>query len=155
MLCRTQRFGIGPTLALPWEESRKEAAMILFCSYEELRALATVGESMLAGGAAAGRGRIERLLPRLTGDVSIDTLDDHRDVREAVASIVEDARERMDRQIVTLGPVDEDAVSLYFDYGYSRSVLHRLDAMGSEMAALADLLTGGHPEWAGTLTFPD
>jgi hypothetical protein len=129
--------------------------MILFCTYEELRALATVGESMLAGGAAAGRARIERLLPRLTGDVSIDTLDDQRDVREAVANIVDDLRDRMDRQIVSRGPADEDAVSLYFDYGYSRTVLHRLDAMGSEMEALADLLTGGHPEWAGSLTFPD
>jgi hypothetical protein len=129
--------------------------MILRCNYEELRALASAGESLVASAGRAVPARVERLLPRLTGDVSIDTLDDQRGVRSAVASIVEDLRGRMDREIVAHGPAHEDAVNLYFEYGYSRSVLHRLDEMGGEMEALADLLTGGHPELAGALTFPD
>lgn len=129
--------------------------MILRCNYEELRALASAGEAVVASAGRPGAARVEQLLPRLTGDVSIDTLDDQRRVRAAVSSIVDDLRGRMDTQIIEHGPANEDAVTLYFDYGYSRSVLHRLDEMGGEMEALADLLTGGHPELAGAITFPD
>jgi hypothetical protein len=129
--------------------------MILRCNFEELRALASAGEAVLASGARAGGARVENLLPRLTGDVSIDTLDDLRGVRGAVSLIVDDLRGRMDARIVEQGPGNEDAVNLYFDYGHSRSVLHRLEVMGSEMEALADLITGGHPELAGAIQFPD
>ncbi len=129
--------------------------MILRCGFEEIRALAAAGEALLASAPRADGATVESLLPRLTGDVSIDTLADQRSVRSAVGLIVGDLRERMDAQIVEQGPGNEDAVNLYFDYGHSRSVLHRLDLMGSEMAALADLITGGHPELAGAIQFPD
>lgn len=129
--------------------------MILRCNFEELRALASAGEAVLAAPGRQHRTRVEQLLPRLTGDVSIDTLDEQRRVRSAVSTIVDDLRDRMDREILAHGPAHEDAVNLYFDYGHSRSVLSRLDEMGSEMEALADLITGGHPELAGAITFPD
>jgi hypothetical protein len=129
--------------------------MILRCNFEELRALASAGEAVVAAAAPETGAKVDVLLPRLTGDVSIDTLDDQRGVRQAVSAIVDDLRERMDRDIIAQGPASEDAVNLYFDYGYSRSVLHRLDEMGSEMEALADLITGGHPELAGAIHFPD
>lgn len=129
--------------------------MILRCNFEELRALASAGEAVMASAAREDGAKVEHLLPRLTGDVSIDTLADQRHVRHAVVLIVDDLRERMDERIVEQGPGNEDAVNLYFDYGHSRSVLHRLDLMGSEMEALADLITGGHPELAGSIQFPD
>jgi hypothetical protein len=139
--------------------------MILHCNFEELRALASAGEAVVTAAEAASPGsvqapaegvaKVELLLPRLTGDFSIDTLDDQRRVRHAVAVIVDDLKARMDQKIVEFNPAHEDAVTLYFDYGHSRTVLHRLDYMGSEMEGIVDLITGGHPELGGSITFPD
>jgi hypothetical protein len=93
---------------------------------------------------------VEQLLPRLTGDFSIDTLQDQRRVQKAVHFIVSDLHRRMDERIIQTHPADEEAVSLYFEYGHSRSVLHRLDLMGAEMEAIVELI-GGSPASA----FPD
>jgi hypothetical protein len=134
--------------------------MILHCNFEELRALSSAGEMILtaAGGGVAAppeqRARVERLLPRLTGDFSIESLADQRGVREAVDYICRDLHHRMDEKIVEYHPAHEEAVALYFDYGHSRTVLHRLEHMGAEMEALAELMGGG-AEAAGRLTFPD
>ena len=140
--------------------------MILHCNFEELRALASAGEAVVAAaeesaasGAvqapAEGVAKVEMLLPRLTGDFSIETLDDQRRVRHAVAVIVDDLKGRMDQRIVEFNPAHEEAVTLYFDYGHSRTVLYRLDQMGAEMEAIVDLITGGHPEVGGAIAFPD
>jgi hypothetical protein len=139
--------------------------MILHCNFEELRALASAGEAVVTAAEAAspasvqapaeGVAKVEMLLPRLTGDFSIDTLDEQRRVRHAVAVIVDDLKARMDQKIVEFNPAHEEAVTLYFDYGHSRTVLHRLDYMGSEMEGIVDLITGGHPELGGSITFPD
>jgi hypothetical protein len=139
--------------------------MILRCNFEELRALASAGEAVLASaemdtpGAvsapAEGVAKVEMLLPRLTGDFSIETLGEQRSVRHAVAVIVDDLRGRMDRKVIDHGPAHEEAVNLYFDYGHSRAVLDRLDRMGNEMEALVDLMTGGHPAMGREISFPD
>jgi hypothetical protein len=139
--------------------------MILHCNFEELRALASAGETVVSAAEAASAGavsapaegvaRVEMLLPRLTGDFSIDTLEDQRRVRHAVSVIVNDLHSRLDQTIIEFNPAHEDAVTLYFDYGHSRSVLHRLDVIGAEMEAMVDLMTGGRPELGGTITFPD
>jgi hypothetical protein len=139
--------------------------MILHCNFEELRALASAGETVVSAAEAASAGavsapaegvaRVEMLLPRLTGDFSIDTLDDQRRVRHAVSVIVDDLHTRLDNTIIEYNPAHEDAVTLYFDYGHSRSVLHRLDVIGAEMEAMVDLMTGGRPELGGSITFPD
>jgi hypothetical protein len=139
--------------------------MILHCNFEELRALASAGEAVVAAAEASSAGavqapaegvaKVEMLLPRLTGDVSIDTLDEQRRVRHAVSVIVDDLKARMDQKIVEYSPAHEDAVTLYFDYGHSRTVLHRLDHMGAEMEGIVDLITGGHPELGGGISFPD
>ncbi|HEX2077052.1 MAG TPA: hypothetical protein VHG08_05065 [Longimicrobium sp.] len=139
--------------------------MILRCNFEELRALASAGETVVAAAEAASAGpvsapaegvaKVEMLLPRLTGDFSIETLEDQRRVRHAVAVIVDDLHARLDQTIIEHNPAHEEAVALYFDYGHSRTVLHRLDQMGSEMQAIVDLITGGHPEHGGAITFPD
>jgi hypothetical protein len=139
--------------------------MILHCNFEELRALASAGETVVSAAEAASVGavsapaegvaKVEMLLPRLTGDFSIDTLDDQRRVRHAVSVIVNDLHTRLDNTIIEFNPAHEDAVTLYFDYGHSRSVLHRLDVIGAEMEAMVDLITGGRPELGGSITFPD
>ena len=139
--------------------------MILHCNFEELRALASAGETVVSAAEAASAGavsapaegvaRVEMLLPRLTGDFSIDTLDDQRRVRHAVSVIVNDLHTRLDNTIIEYNPAHEDAVTLYFDYGHSRSVLHRLDVIGAEMEGMVDLITGGRPDLGGSITFPD
>jgi hypothetical protein len=132
--------------------------VILHCNYEELRALTSASEAIVAdadtqtGGHAGmpeGVARVEELLPRLDADLSIDTLIDQRRVAAAVRFICGDLHRRMDERIIETSPADEDAVTMYFDYGHSRTVLYRLDQMGAEMEAIADLIGGS------ALTFPD
>lgn len=141
--------------------------MILHFNYEELRALASAIESMVGDGYSSGStavaappetiALVESLLPRLTGDVSIETLDDQRRVRLAVGLVVDELHRRMDERIIEYYPAHEEAVSLYFDYGHSRAVLARLDGMGTEMEAILELISGGRPDpsLASTVTFPD
>jgi hypothetical protein len=139
--------------------------VILHFNYEELRALADAGEALVAetahGGVAAppqGIAMVERLLPRLTGDMSIETLEEQRRVREAVSLIVGGVHEKLDDKIIEYTPGHEDAVTLYFEYGHSRTVLARLDRMGAEMEAILELIGGGSrgvDDLASTVTFPD
>jgi hypothetical protein len=138
--------------------------VILHCNFEELRALASASEMIVAeshahpGAVAAppeGVVMVEQLLPRLTGDVSIETLDDQRRVQKAVTFICDDLHRRMDDRIIETNPANEEAVALYFDYGHSRTVLHRLDRMGAEMEAIIDLIAGTNPQAAAQVSFPD
>lgn len=141
--------------------------MILHCNFEELRALASGGEmvaqsarSQCGGGVAAPSeavAHLEQLLPRLTGDLSITTLDEQEAVRKAVALICTSLKNRMDEKVVEEHPGHEEAVSLYFDYGYSRAVLDRVEGMGAEMAGMIELMTGESPteQTRTTITFPD
>lgn len=138
--------------------------MILHCNFEELRALTSASELIVAdayghpGAVAAPPERlvmVEHLLPRLTGDVSIETLDDQRRVQKAVDFICGDLHRRMDERIIDTNPANEEAVALYFDYGHSRTVLHRLEQMGAEMEAIIELISGTNPAAASTVTFPD
>src|SRR5829696_1077663 len=133
--------------------------MILHCNFEELRALAAASE-LIVGDAQGQPGvvaappeglvMVEQLLPRLTGDMSIETLQDQRLVQRAVQFIVGDLHRRMDQRIIDTHPADEEAVALYFDYGHSRSVLHRLELMGAEMEAIVELIGG-----SAASAFPD
>jgi len=137
--------------------------VILHCNFEELRALMSASELIVAeshdhwGGVAAppeGVVMVEQLLPRLTGDVSIDTLDDQRRIESAVSYIVRELHRRLDQKIVETSPGDEEALHLYFDYGHSRTMLNRLSLMGTEMSAIIDLI-GGSSQAAAGITFPD
>jgi len=138
--------------------------VILHCNFEELRALTSASELIVGdaygqpGAVAAppeGLVMVEHLLPRLTGDVSIETLDDQRRVRKAVDYICGELHRRLDDQIIETNPANEEAVALYFDYGHSRTVLYRLEQMGAEMEAIVDLISGSNPAAASTVTFPD
>lgn len=137
--------------------------MILHCNFEELRALEAASELIVADAHAQPAAvaappeslvMVEQLLPRLTGDMSIETLQDQRMVHRAVQFIVGDLHRRMDERIIEAHPADEEAVALYFDYGHSRSVLHRLDLMGTEMEAIVELIGGGAAAGSGII-FPD
>ena len=138
--------------------------MILHCNFEELRALSSASELIVADSYGTGGGvaapaealvMVEHLIPRLTGDVSIETLDDQRRVHKAVDFICVDLHRRLDDKIIETHPANEEAVALYFDYGHSRAVLHRLEQMRAEMEAIIDLISSTNPAAASTVTFPD
>ena len=141
--------------------------MILHCNFEELRAL-VAGAELLTEGECAPQSAfvaapckaaedVEALLPRLTGDVSIETLAEQRRVHRAVLAICDNLHEQLDQTVLEHNPAHEEAVNLYFDYAYTRTVLDRLDRMGAEMDAMIELITGAPAteESAEAVTFPD
>ena len=140
--------------------------MILHCDFEELAALAAVarhGLAVAAGGASSfahdhrAADDVEALLPRLTGDISIQSLEEQASVERALDFLLASARERSDQIILEQYVGAEDSVAAYFDFAYVLTVYERVRLMGIEMAALAELLTG-HPvtaEAARHMQFPD
>jgi hypothetical protein len=141
--------------------------MILHCSYEELRALAS-GAELARSGRGPGAGcavatspedatGLDELLPRLTGDLSVTTLAEQRRLRDAVAAIRDDLLVRLQREVLACGPAHDDAVTLYFDFAHVLTVLERLDRMGEGMDAVIRLVTGegATAEAARAFTFPD
>lgn len=139
--------------------------MILHCNFEELGALkqgadAYLGEGRGEGSSVAappeGRAEVEALLPRLTGDLNIETLSEQRWVAFAMAKIVERLKDELDLCIITAHPADELAVASYFLYGHALAVLSRVTDMGQEMEALIEVVTGAPPtpEVARTFLFP-
>ncbi|CAN5187950.1 hypothetical protein BH20GEM2_BH20GEM2_16180 [soil metagenome] len=141
--------------------------MILYCGYEELQALTAGAEAIIASAEAAAESPVaappaalaslRMLLPRLIGDLSIDTFAEQRRIREAVAAIHDDLHARLDQRVVESGPASEESVGTYFDYAHVGIVLERLDAIGAEMEAMIELMTGEPPtrETAAAITFPD
>src|SRR5437870_252123 len=99
--------------------------MILQCTYEELAALSAGGERVLADAGAAHTvvmappeviADVEALIPRLTGDLSLNTLAEQQSVARAVTFIVAELKQRMDAMILDMHPADEYTVQSYFDY---------------------------------------
>ena len=141
--------------------------MILYCNYEELRALRhgaraflgdEVGESCAPVAAPPqARAEVEALVPRLAGDMGIHTLVEQQGVRAGVAFIVECLRAEMEAMVVDTHPAHEGAVAAYFDFAHALSVRDRLDEMGHEMVALIELVTGSPADetTARTFVFPD
>jgi hypothetical protein len=140
--------------------------MILRCNFEELGALKTGATGFLRGrpenssavvAPPEGLEEVEALIPRLDGDLSMETLADQRRVLKGVAVIVSQLREDMDTSVLATHPADESAVSSYFLYAHALSVLMRLSEIGQEMEALIEIVTGAPatPEVAATFRFPD
>lgn len=141
--------------------------MILHCNFEELQALSTGAEMVLSVTTASGDSPIatppeavaavETLAPHFTGDLSVSTLAEQRQLRDAVSLICDGLHTRMDEVIVEYHPAHEEAVSLYFDYAHVRTVLERVDRIGDEMDAIIELITGAPAtdESAASVTFPD
>jgi len=139
--------------------------MILHCNFEELGALRKGANALLAGGREGtspvaappeGREELKALLPRLIGDLAIETLGEQRRVLKAVQAIVIHHREEMDLFIINSHPADEGSVASYFLYAHALSVLGRLAEMGQEMEALIEIVTGNPPtsDVAETFIFP-
>lgn len=141
--------------------------MILHCNYEEMKALRFGAHTVLddeQGGkrcavAAPSRTRaqIEALVPRLEGDLLVETLSDQREVQEAVEAIVDCLRSVMEARIADTHPAHEDAVAAYFDFAHTRVVLARVRHLGGEMEAMIELVTGTpvDDELAADFVFPD
>lgn len=137
--------------------------MILHCDFEELAALAAATARALDSPGAGvvlalpeEAARLEVLLPRLTGDIAIDSLTDQAALRHTVAFLSGELRVRMDTIILEQHPAAEDAVLAYFEYARVLAVLSRLDRIGHEMAAIIEVITGEPPaaESAQRFTFP-
>lgn len=140
--------------------------MILHCNYEELSALRSGAHVLLDEGGKgrstvaappASRGQVEALLPRLRGDLSIDTLAEQERVEVAVGVIVECLRAEMKAAVVSYHPAHEAAVAAYFEYAHAEAVLERLQELGEEMTALIELVTGEAPtgDLAESFEFPE
>lgn len=142
--------------------------MILRVNYEEIQALRAGARIFLSRSGAAGhrggvlaptesRARVEALVPRLQGDLSLGTLEELRKVQTGVAAIVESLRVEMESTVFATHPADEAAVAAYFDFAHGLSVASRLREMGEEMEALIELVTGEAPslESARSFRFPD
>ena len=140
--------------------------MIVHCNFEELTALKAGARQMLDGhapvpGVVAAppeeREQVAALLPRLSGDWSIETLAEQKTLLSAVAAIVDTLRVEMETTVMTTHPANEGAVSAYFDFAHAFSVLSRLEEIGQEMVALIELVTGGPvtDELATEFVFPD
>jgi deoxycytidylate deaminase len=93
----------------------------------------------------------------LDGDLSLSNLEELRQVKAAVDSIVQCLRVEMETTVVTTHAADEIAVSAYFDFAHGFTVSHRIGEMAAEMEALIELVTGGEAttETARTFHFPD
>jgi hypothetical protein len=125
--------------------------VILYCNFEELAAVSAGGHRLLA---AAGGGDhpviappqaladLEWVLPRLIGDIDIETLHEQRSIQRALEYLIADLGARMDEAILSQHPAAEDAVLAYFDYGHVRATLGRVQRMGAQMEAIIELATG-------------
>ena len=139
--------------------------MILHCDYEELAALtAAVGRALDPAGrehvlAAPTQAvaDLEALLPRLGGDIAVDSLAEQASLHRALAYLSGEVRARMESIILDQHPAAEDAVLAYFDYARVLAVLVRIDRIGHEMAAIVELMTGqdATSDSAQRFSFPD
>jgi hypothetical protein len=140
--------------------------VILHCSFEELTAMVAGAERVLGlvahggGGVAAppeALADLEAFVPHLVGDVSINSLGEQRSFERAVALLITEARDRMHESILQQHVAAEEAVAAYFDFGHLITVQRRLAAIGHEMAAMIEVMTGDAPEAPAVdrIHFPD
>ncbi len=138
--------------------------MILHCSFEELSAATAAAERVLEGTGAGGVAAppqvvsdIESILPRLVGDMSVETLADARSIERALVYVLDETRRRTDVFILEQHPAAEAAVASFFDYAHILTLLDRARRISEEMAALIELMSGAPPtaETATRFQFPD
>lgn len=138
--------------------------MILHCTFEELRAVEAAGTRVLGGAGAGGVAAppevltdIEALLPRLIGDLSVETLADASSVVRALDATFDETRTRMDGFILEQHAAAEAAVASYFEYAHILTLLDRARRLEAQLAALVELMSGAPPtpETAARYQFPD
>jgi hypothetical protein len=129
--------------------------VILYLSFEELAALGSCAERVLFANAATGHGiaappqlvaDVEQFAQRLESEISIATLEDHRTLQLVVGELLDRCRAAMDEAVIMQHAAAESAVAAYFEYAHVLTVSHRLQAMGDEMAAIVQLMTGDDPD---------
>ena len=140
--------------------------MILYMSYEEVRALRHGARSFLrdepdgrcaVAAPPAARAEVGALDERLVGDLNVETLAQQRALSGALGAIVECLRVEMEVLVAATHPAHEGAVAAYFDYAHALSVLGLLREMGNEMEAMIGVVTGqsADGQTATTFQFPD
>lgn len=128
--------------------------MILYLSYEELAALESSAEQVLVADATGGGiaappqlvTEVEQFSQRLTGDITVASLSDQRTMQSVVEHLLAGSQARMDEAVLLEHAAAESAVAAYFEYAHILGVQHRLSAIGSEMAAIVQLMTGNDPD---------
>lgn len=140
--------------------------MILRCNYEELGAL-RAGATALLGGSPGEKAPVAAppeafddilaLLPRLDGDLTVETLAEQKGLLRAVSAIVQRLKEEMDASVLATHAAGEVAVASYFQYAHALGVLNRVAEIGQEMEALIEVVTGAPPtpETVASFRFPD
>jgi len=141
--------------------------VILRCNYEEVEALRGGARALLDRPSSSSsssvlapsesRARVEALLPRLKGDLSLYTLSDLYALRVALDAIVEHLRVQMEAHVLATHAADEGAVNAYFAFAHAITVASRARELGEEMEAIVELVTGGSPttDAIRTFRFPD
>jgi hypothetical protein len=146
--------------------SGRTTTVILHFNYEEIQALRAGARAYLGQVTAArvivlapseSRERVEALLPRLVGDLSLSTLAEVRFLESAVSTVVQSLRVQMESMVLAAHAADEDAISAYFDFAHALTVQSRIREMAEEMEDMVELVTGEAPsaETARTFKFPD
>jgi hypothetical protein len=141
--------------------------VILYLSFEELAALSASAESLLAAAALVEHGivapsthvldEIEHFAGQLNGDIVIASLDDHARMHAVVRHLLAECKLRMHEAVLLQHAAAESAVAAYFSYAHVLTVENRLERIGEEMTALAQLMTGEEPgsEAARRFIFPE
>src|SRR5262249_12465125 len=102
-------------------------SVILYVSYEEVRALKQGARSFLRDEASgpcavaappAARAEVSALEERLVGDIEVTTLAEQRTLASAIAHVVECLRVEMETLVGETHPAHEGAVAAYFDYAH-------------------------------------
>lgn len=129
--------------------------MILYLSFEELAALGSCAERVLLANMVSSHGiaappqlvaDVEQFSHRLTGDITIDTLEDQRTLHLVVKHLLDRSHAAMDEAVILQHAAAESAVAGYFEYAHVLTVSRRLQAIGEEMAAIVQVMTGEDPD---------
>lgn len=120
--------------------------MILRLTYEELTALNSAVERIRStgGGGVAAPPEVLAVLDErapIEGDVSVDTFAEQRRLLDAIDTVLEHLRNRMDAIILDQYVGSDDAVNAYFDYANVFTARDRLEELGRKMA-VDELING-------------
>lgn len=121
--------------------------MILELTYEEITALNSAAERIRGargGGVAAPPEAIAALDERmpLSGDITVDSAGEQERLLKAMDAVLDHLRQRMDALILEQYVGADDPVNAYFDYANVYTARHRLDLIGRQLRAVADVIQG-------------
>ena len=137
--------------------------MILRISFEEVTALNSAAERLLTGAEGGGvaappevLAELDARLP-LEGDITVDTMAQQQRLGAALGYVLNHLKRRMDALVVEQYVGSDDSINSFFDYANVLSLKARLDAIGREMHAMIELMTGDEPSdrAAEEISFPD